>query len=104
MILQSPAQTLPWWDSQLFGSAIISLILAFTSWLTGRKLNGIKLVADKTHILVNSQMGEQLRTNVTSAQALYVAVKTPESYQLLLDAQKALADHNIKQALVDKGE
>jgi hypothetical protein len=108
MILQSPAQQLPWWDSQLFGSSIIALIVAFSGWVTRRGINGVRAIAvdtqstgQKTHTLVNSAMGTQLKINVASAQALYEISGKPEHLALLDDAKTALANHNAKQALVD---
>lgn len=105
MILQAPVvANMPWWDSPMFGSAVVALVVAIASWISSKKQDAMKAVADKTHILVNSQMGTQLRTNVVSAQALYEATKTPEAFQLLQDAKKFMADHDAKQAVVDAGK
>jgi hypothetical protein len=109
--MQTPSMQLPWWDSQLFGSAVVGLIVAVSGWITNRKQKNIqtvvdqtKIVADKTHTLVNSQMGEQLRIRLVSAQALWEVTKKPEHLKLLDDAKTALADHNRKQAEVDAGQ
>jgi sensor domain CHASE-containing protein len=103
-MIQGPSLQLPWWDSQLFGSAVIGLVVAASHWLTNRKQNTIKSVVDDTHTLVNSQMGTQLKVNVASALALYELTKKPEHLQLLNDAKQALDYHNQKQALVDSGK
>jgi hypothetical protein len=124
-MIQGPSLQLPWYDSQLFGSTVTGAVIAFTAWITNRKANTIKavvdetkVVSDKTHILVNSQMGTQLKineasaaANVASSEALYEITKKPEHFALLNtakglleDAQRALAEHNRKQALVDSGK
>ena len=106
-MIQGPALQLPWWDSQIFGDAVIALVIAVSHWLTGMVLKGVKSVVVDTHTLVNSQMGTALKVNVASAQALYEVTKNPAHLKLLNDAKQTLADHNQKQALVDaklKGE
>lgn len=110
-MIQSPSMQLPWWDSQLFGSAIVGLIVAISGWITRRQVNQVKAIAattqltgEKTHTLVNSAMGTQLKINVASAQALYEISGKQEHLQLLNDAKAALENHNAKQALVDSGK
>jgi hypothetical protein len=110
-MIQAPSQQLPWWDSQIFGSAVVGLIISISAWITNRKQNAIKNIVEdtqatgqKTHTLVNSAMGTQLKINVASAQALFEISGKPEHRKLLDDAKAALENHNAKQALVDSGK
>jgi hypothetical protein len=103
-VIQGPALELPWWQSQLFGSAFIAFILAITHYLTNRKQDKIKTVVDDTHTLVNSQMGTALKVNVATLTALYEVTRLPEHLALLNEAKQTLADHNRKQSIVDAGK
>jgi sensor domain CHASE-containing protein len=102
-MIQGPSLQLPWWDSQLFGSAIIGLIISISAWITNKKQNSIKSVVDDTHTLVNSQMGTALKVNVATLTALYEVTKKPEHLRLLNEARDTLENHNRKQAIVDGG-
>lgn len=98
----------PWWQSSAFGTAVIAVLGAIAYYFNDKKVNALKASSDEqkqtidaTHVLVNSGMGAQLRTGLTSAQALYASTKSPEHFQLLQEAQKALDDHNARQAAAD---
>jgi hypothetical protein len=110
--------------------ALMSAITVYIQNKNKQKLQAIAEVADNTHTLVNSQMGAQLEasvnsdsTGVISAQALVIAsqslatlTKDPkdtdkviQSVTLLQAArdklslsQSKLAEHQAKQAIVDK--
>ena len=71
---------------------------------TTTKLNDIAVVADKTHTLVNSQMGQQLMMYAITARTLADLTHKPEHIQAADEADAKLADHVSKQHLVDSKE
>jgi hypothetical protein len=69
-----------------------------------QKLNEIAIVADKTHILVNSQMGQQLMMYAITARTLADLTHKPEHIKAAEEADQKLSDHVAKQHLVDTKE
>jgi len=60
-------------------------------------------VANDTHTLVNSNMGLQLRTNAALARRIAsLPTATADDIAVAAAAEKALADHEHRQAIVDK--
>jgi len=53
------------------------------------------------HILVNSSMSAQLKTNAVLARRLAVLLKTPEDVAAADLAEKLSREHEIKQAAID---
>ncbi len=68
------------------------------------KLDAIGDVADKTHKLVNSRMGEVLAALVISAQSLYNISPSPENLALLNLAKKNSIEHQARQQNADSVE
>jgi hypothetical protein len=69
-----------------------------------KQIAAVADTADKTHTLVNSQMGNVLRVGAISAQALYDKDPKPENLALLNQAQQALDEHMARQKIVDAGD
>jgi hypothetical protein len=86
--------------------ALIGAMPALFSFILGllnrQKIAAVAVVADKTHTLVNSQMGNVLRIGKISAQSLYEKDPSPENLALLQEAQRMLDDHTAKQQIVDE--
>lgn len=99
MIQTTPA--VPLWANPFVANAVVGLIVAVTGWILkkGQEQNTKKL--DEVHTLVNNNMGQQLKQNLLSAQALYTETGKPAHKQLLDDAKLALDSHNSNQATVD---
>lgn len=80
--------------------AVVTIVLAWFAF----KLNSIAKVADKTHILVNSSMGIQLKLNADNAR------RVADFSNLLVDikaadlAEEMLREHQTQQAIVDAKE
>lgn len=79
-----------------------TMFASFMAYMT-LKLRTIGKVADKTHTLVNSNMGIQLRLNAGNSQIVAELRGRPEDIQAAKLAEKMLADHEGKQATVDAG-
>jgi hypothetical protein len=69
-----------------------------------KQIAAVADTADKTHTLVNSQMGNVLRVGKISAQTLYDKIPSPENLKLLNQAQQALDEHTARQQIVDAGD
>jgi hypothetical protein len=65
------------------------------------KLDALASVADKTHQLVNSKMGEVLTALVVSAQALYNLDSSEANLNLLNVAKRNLEEHTARQLNAD---
>src|SRR5580698_2748342 len=61
-------------------------------------------VANKTHVLVNSQMGQQLMLYATTARTLANLTKDPAHLAAADAADRKLAEHQLKQSVVDDRE
>lgn len=83
-----------------FFTLITTTITVFIGYLTA-KLNKLEKVGEATHILVNSNMGVQLKLNALTSQRLAEMTKAPEDI-LSAEIAKGLSDEYIrKQDLVD---
>ncbi len=69
-----------------------------------KALEGIAAVGEKTHMLVNSAMGAQLKLGAETARALADLQPTPEHIAAADLAERTLAEHRAKQSIVDQGE
>lgn len=85
------------WISVIGG--IVTLLLA----LMNLRLGKIAKVADQTHTLVNSAMGYQLQLNAVSTRRLAILTNSPVDVQAAALAERALKEHEEKQAVVDGG-
>jgi len=65
------------------------------------QLTGIAVVADKTHTLVNSNMGAQLTISAVALRRIASLTKDPKDIEVAEEAERLLADHAKKQARVD---
>ena len=64
-------------------------------------LASISEVAEKTHVLVNSNMGTQLKLTAMHARRVAELTKDPADESVADEAERLLADHVRKQARVD---
>jgi hypothetical protein len=69
--------------------------------VTNTKLDGLAKVADATHTLVNSNMGAQLKLNAVVTRRLADLTQDPTDHDAAALADKLLAEHQEKQAIVD---
>lgn len=81
-------------------SAIAGLVTLFLAWMA-RKMNTIEKVADKTHALVNSTMGYQLKMHATVTRRLAAITGDAADKEAADQAAQLLKDHDEKQAVVD---
>jgi hypothetical protein len=96
----------------------ITLLGAYTTWKTsqtGKKVDAVQIVADATHKLSNSAMGEQLQIGVDDAKALQVVLQSKAdastqpgdaaaalaASQKVMQRQKLLDTHLANQSKVD---
>jgi hypothetical protein len=68
---------------------------------TFKRLEDIAIVADKTHVLVNSKYGDALRLTATTARALAKYSGKPEDRIAADMAEAMLKEHEEKQTAVD---
>jgi hypothetical protein len=84
----------------------LPLILAqvaaiLVSLRNGRKLDANTAVQKDIHTLVNSQMGQQKLATALAARALAIAQPNDKNREAADLAEKAYADHQTQQAIVD---
>ncbi len=72
-----------------------------TTKATDAKLEKIENTANATHVLVNSNMGAQLKISAIALRRLAVNTKDPGDEAAAIVAEKALAEHQGKQDKVD---
>jgi hypothetical protein len=77
--------------------------LAASESATLHSLEKITELAEKTHTLVNSQMGLELMLHAVTARTLANLTKKPEHVKAADAAEKKLREHEAKQAVVDAG-
>jgi hypothetical protein len=78
-----------------------AVTLAKNNAVQGQKIDSVAATTNQTHILVNSQMGEVLKTLVASALALHDARPTPANKALLDEAKDKLMQHDSRQRTAD---
>lgn len=90
--------------SDVVWQALIAAVLALGLAWIGYKVQTISKSADATHILVNSNMGAQLKLGAELAR--WKAVKTGQKLDIEAadEAERLWADHEAKQAIVDRQE
>lgn len=79
-------------------TAVVTAVLAYL------KIARVEKVADATHTLVNSNMGVALREKSIYARRVADLTRDDADKKLADEADKLLADHNARQAKVDRGE
>ncbi len=76
--------------------------LALTMAAKDVLLRRIQQTADDTHMLVNSNMGIQLKLHAETARELAEALPTPRRLKIAEEAEAALLAHLSRQAVVDR--
>jgi hypothetical protein len=71
---------------------------------TNKQISKIATVADKTHTLVNSNMGIQLMLNAVVTRRLASITKDQDDEAAALKAEALLEAHEGKQKVVDAGK
>ena len=79
----------------------VKVDLKKTSKEQSETLSEIKDTGEKVHILVNSNMGIQLRLNAVQSRRLADITKNPDDIKAAALAQSMLEEHEKKQAVVD---
>lgn len=82
-------------------TAILAGLIAIVTLKINKKVDEAKIVNDETHILVNSNMGIQLKISMGLANRLAKITKTPEDIADALETKRIYEDHMKKQAIVD---
>ena len=67
------------------------------------KLSEIKQTGIDTHTLVNSNMGSQLKLTAVALRRVAELTENEDDFNAAVEAEKLLADHVRKQAVVDSG-
>ena len=75
--------------------------LAASDAKTVAQLNKMEVTGEKTHILVNSNMGVQLKLSAAALRRLANLTSDPDDVEAATLAETMLAEHNKKQAIVD---
>lgn len=85
--------------------ALTGLLIAgtqvLTSWWSGKRLAAIAATGEKTHTLVNSQMGGVLKLVDELSRWKASREPTPENIKAAELAARMLKEHEVKQAVVD---
>jgi hypothetical protein len=92
--------------------ALTGLLIAgtqiLTSWWSAKtrdaKLNAIAATGEKTHTLVNSAMGAQLKMHAAVTRRLAILTKDSADVEAANQAEQLLKEHEGKQAKVDAKE
>lgn len=71
---------------------------------TSTKLDEISKVGEKTHTLVNANMGAQLKISAVALRTIATLQRTPHTVAAAELAEKLLQEHEAKQASVDAKE
>jgi type II secretory pathway pseudopilin PulG len=82
----------------------VAEVAAETAQTTQEQNAQILKTTDKVHVLVNSQMGQQLMMYAITARTLANLTKDPEHIKAADEADKKLAQHQLRQSLVDDKE
>lgn len=90
-------------SEDLWKTIIGALAAIAMAWI-GRKLNAIAKTGDKTHTLVNSQMGGVLTLVDELSRWKAGREPTPENIKAAELAARMLKEHDSKQAVVDSRE
>jgi hypothetical protein len=82
-------------------TAILTGIITIVALKINKKVDEAKSVNDATHILVNSNMGIQLKIAMGLANRLAKITKSPEDIADAVETKRIYDDHMKKQAVVD---
>jgi hypothetical protein len=85
-----------------FLTPVCGLALLFFQLLVKMKVDAIAKTARETHALVNGAAGAGLRLTAAYAARIAVLTKTPEDIEAAEEAQRTLAQYNMKQKLLQK--
>lgn len=93
------------WNAIIAGvvTIVLSVIANRNANRSAAKLDAIAETGDKTHILVNSNMGVQLKIAAVALRRL-ASSGNPEDVAAAELAEKLLREHESKQASVDRRE
>lgn len=89
--------------SDVVWNAIIAGVVTIVLAIINHRLGKIAETGEKTHTLVNSNMGVQLRLHAVTSRRLADVLNTPETEEIAQLAAKMLEEHESKQATVDAG-
>lgn len=78
--------------------------LTNTQDVVNGKLDKAQEIAEKTHTLVNSNMGAQLKMHALLCRRMAEKTGEPDDLSAATQAEKLLAEHEDKQAVVDRGD
>jgi hypothetical protein len=87
------------WQAVIAGS--VTVVLAVLHQRDSKKLDRISETGEKTHTLVNSNMGAQLKLNATVTHRLAMLTGDPVDEEAAVLSKKMLDEHEAKQAVVD---
>lgn len=90
------------WQAAIAGA--VTVVIAALHERDARKLDRIAETGEKTHTLVNSNMGAQLRLVATTSRRLSQLTNEPVDIEAAELAEKLLKDHDAKQAVVDRSQ
>jgi hypothetical protein len=87
-----------------FMTGFLALVTILMGKSAAKKADKLAVVADKTHMLVNSQMGQQLMLYSITARTLANLTQDPKHIQAADEADRRLQEHVMKQQMVDNKE
>lgn len=91
----------------LWQMLLASALAAFLAWIAERTKRAVdkgNIVAEKTHTLVNSNMGVQLSLHAATARRLAAITGHHEDRAAADLAEKLRREHNSRQDVVDSNE
>lgn len=80
------------------GTAIAVAVLGVIQQV---QLARLKDTTEAVHVLVNSNMGAQLRVSASALRRIFIMTKDPVDEKIAVEAENLLREHEQKQALVD---
>jgi hypothetical protein len=103
---------MPFWETQAFQNLLFvffgTTLTALGGWIVNKlgtankKQDLIAQVADNTHTLVNSQMGQQLQLNATTSRTLANLTQLPADKLAADQAAEKLDNHVKRQVAADE--
>jgi hypothetical protein len=88
-------------------AAVVTIVLAVVPLLVAKNTNAkiaeIAVVADQTHILVNSNMERQLRVSAIALRRVAELTKDKADIEAAHEATLLLTEHMKRQATIDAG-
>ena len=85
----------------IIGAMTIGVIQIMTAYRASLKVDALSKVADSTHNLVNSNMGEQLRLGADLSEFKANSTNNPEDIQAAKLARHRYVEHLKNQVFVD---